>query len=348
MAALSGTEISVALCKGTTWGTAAALGANHGIYVLSANLKRDSTPVTDESLGLPFSTGAIPGPIKVEGDISANLRYDSLHLPFALCMGTTGAPSSLGNGAYSYNYKIKKLLDGIFGAFGKNMKAYIEEHPSVKFSGFTLKGETGKPLDVVFKTISFNKVVDSTTNTTGTFANVTVFEKENLVRFSQGVIRMNNQTAGALSSGDIIYPGSFEVNFNRKLKGEYSSKYLTATAQELIDEPLDDGPMEVTLKIDFSRHTGSAYIADLNNNTYKKMDMIFTGNLIGGANYRQFYLRFPNLQLLNDNPTDAKGNIKEPLEFKAHGCLTAPTGMSGLTDPFDLGGVNRWSTDPLA
>lgn len=350
MAGLYGGEILSAIKKAGTWGTSVACGANNGIVILPTSIKRDAPIITDDSMGIPLSKNGIPGPIKVEGAIPAYLRYDGLDLLLAMYMGTAGAPSSLGSGAYSNTYKVKPLLDGLFLTYVKNMKTYLEEHPSVKVAGITMKGETGgKPLQVEFPVISQNKVVDSATNTTTTFNNnVTWFEQQNSVLFSQSVFRMNAQAGGALGVGDTIYPSAFEFSTKRKLAGAYSTKYRTATGQELIDEPLGDGPLETTLKLTFKRHTSSSNIIDLYSDNRKKIDITFTGGLIGGSNYRQFKLQFPHAQLKSADVVDGAGNIAEPLEFIIHGCATAPTGMTGLTDPFWISVINRLSTDPLA
>lgn len=349
MPGLSGREILIAVKKAGTWGTAVVCGADNGLLLLPTNVKRDADINTDDSMGIVFSKEGIPGPVKVEGDIPAYLRYDSLDLLFAMYMGTAGNPASQGSGGYAYTYKVKTLLDGLFYTYAKNMKYYIEEYPSVKVIGIAIKGEVGaKPLEVTFSVLINNKVVDSAINTLLTFANVTFFEEQNRVRFSEGVFRMNAQSGAELAGGDTIYPSAFEFNSKRKMAGLPSTQSLTGIKQELIDEPAGDGTMETTLKLTFSRHTSSTYIADLYADARKKLDLTFTGALIGGGYYRQFKLQFPNLQLKNVNPVDANGNIKEPLEFIAHGALTAPTGMTGLTDPFWISGINRLSTDPLA
>ena len=349
MPGLSGTEIKCAVKKASVWGTAVACGANNGILLLPTSIKRDADIFTDGSMGIPYTKEGIPGPVKVEGDKPAYLRYDGLDLLFAMYMGTAGAPTLQGSGAYAFTYKVKQLLDGLFFSYAQNMKNYIAEYPSVKCVGITIKGEVGaKPLEVTFQVIINDKVVNSAINTTATFANVTFFEELNSVRFSEGVYRMNAQSGAALAGGDTIYPAAFDFTSKRKDKGEYSTKYKTATNQELIDEPASDGSMDTTLKLTFPRHVASTYIADVISDARKKLDMTFTGALIGGSYYRQFKLQFPNLQLKNVDPVDAQGNIKEPLEFIVHGCLTAPSGMTGLTDPFWISGINRLSTDPLA
>ncbi len=348
MAGLAGIEIKAAVKKASTWGTAVACGANNGIVVLPTNIKRDSPITVDDSMGRFFSKDGLPGPLKVEGDIPAYLRYDGLDLLLALYMGTAGAPTLQGSGAYAYTYKVKTLLDGLFCTVAKHMKNYIDEYPSVKITGIAIKGEVGKALQVTISVVCQNKVVASVINTTTTFTNVTWFEEQNRVRFSEGVFRMNAQGGAALGSGNTIYPSAFEFTTKRKLAGEYSTQYISAINQELIDEPCGDGTLESTLKLTFPRHTSSTNIDALVSDSRKKMDITFTGALIGGAYYRQFKLQFPHLQLKNVDPVDAQGNIKEPIEFVVHGCASAPTGMTGLTDPFWISGINRLSTDPLA
>ena len=79
----------------------------------------------------------------------------------------------------------------------------------------------------------------------------------------------------------------------------------------------------------------------------QKLDITFTGAPIGEGSNRTLALRFPHLQLINDDPTDEEGIIKEPLEFRVLAAETEPPGMRGITDPFQISGINRRSTDPL-
>lgn len=186
-------------------------------------------------------------------------------------------------------------------------------------------------------------------NSVASFASVTFFEEQNRIRYSEGVFRINTQGGSALGDIDKIYPASFELVSKRKVKGEYDGKYKTyyPNVQDLIDEPANDGIMETTLKLTFPRHTSSTFLAALQADTRYKADMTFTGAVIEGAYYRQFKVQFPHLQLKNVDIADAQGNIKEPLEFIVHGATAAPTGMSGLTDPFWISGINRRTTNPL-
>jgi len=351
MSGVAGVEIKAALKKASAWGTAVACGANDGILILPASIKRDTSADVDDSLGLYFPQDGDLGAIKTEGDLPMYLRYDACDLMLALVMGIAGAPAQQGSTtAYAYTIKPKSDIDSLFATYVQHMKNYIMEIPSMKISGFTLKGEAGKALTLTLKTIGFNKVYDSVINTTTTFNNVTYRESRNRVKFAHGVFRMNAQSAAALGAGDAISPSSFELSFQRKLKGEYTGGYHFTSGdntQELIDEPTNDGPPDISLKLDFPRHTSVTYLTILGGDTRQKMDITFTGAVIAGAYNRQFKLQFPHLQLINDDPADAAGIIKEPLEFKVYGALSAPTGMTGITDPFWISGINQRATDPL-
>ena len=351
MSGVAGVEIKAAIKKAAVWNTAIACGANDGILITPASIKRDTSADIDDSLGLFFPGDGDLGAIKTEGDLPMYLRYDACDLVLALVMGITGAPAQQASStAYAFTIKPKPDIDGLFATYVQNMKNYIMEIPSLKIAGFTLKGEAGKALTLTLKTIGINKVYDSVVNTTTTFNNVTYRESRNRVKFSQGIFRMNAQSGAALAVSDAISPSSFELSFQRKLKGEYTGGYLFTSGsntQELIDEPTNDGLPEISLKLEFPRHTGTTNLAILGGDTRQKMDITFTGGLIAATYYRKFMLQFPHLQLINDDPADAAGIIKEPLEFKVYGALSAPTGMTGITDPFWISGVNQRSTDPL-
>lgn len=350
MGGVSGVEIIAAFKKTVTWGTAIVLGANDGLLILPTSIKRDAEIDIDDSLGEYFSVDGAPSLITCEGDIPGYLRYDGWDIIIALAMGIAGAPAQqAATAAYAYTYKWKKDTDGLFGVFAKDMKNYIDENPSVKIAGFTIKGEIGQAVQIIAHTICDNKLSDSAVNTPATFNNVTILEDANRIRFSQGAFRMNDQGDAALDAGDVIYPSSFELIAMRKLVGVHDGQYKTAggNPQELIDEPTNDGMPEISLKLGFPRHTANTNLLALVADTRKKMDMVFTGNEIETPYNRELTIEMPHLQMKNVDPVDEQGIIKEPLEFIVHSASAAPTGMT-VTDPFWISGINQRTTDPLA
>lgn len=351
MPGIAGIEIKAAIKKTATWGTALACGANDGILILPTSIKKDMGIDVDDSLGFFWSKDGSLGSIKVEGALPAYLRYDGLDLPIALFMGIAGAPTLHAAGAisYDYTYKWDTDTDGLFAVFAKHMKNYIEEHSSIKITGMTIKGEIGKPIQISFDTISINRIHNSAVNTTGTFANVTFSETANRVRFAESKFRINSQSGIALADGDKIYPSSFELTAKRKLTGVYDGQYkTTGVVQDLICEPENDGVPEISLKLTFPRHTSTTYLAALLADTRQKMDITFTGGIIEGAIARSMLFQFPHLQIKNDDIADAQGIIQEPVEFVVHGAAAAPTGMTGIIEPFWISGTNKRSTNPLA
>jgi len=270
-------------------------------------------------------------------------------------MGTAGVPAQqAATTAFAYAYFLADNTDGQFCTFAKNMKNYAAEIASLKIIGFTLKGEAGKPVQITFKTIgnSLAKNVYTGTNTKTSMVEITIpsIGVGNRVMFSQAVFRINNQSAIALASGDAVKPSAFEFSFMRKLTGVQGSYTtgISANNQGLIDEPTNDGIPEISLKLTFPRHSSVTRLADLGSDARKKMDITFTGGLLAATYYRTFKIEIPHLQYKDVPVTDASGIIQEPVEFILHAATVAPTGMTGITQPFKLSGINQCSVDPLA
>lgn len=352
MGGVSGVEMKYALKKGTTWGTPVACGALDGLLLLPTGIKAgDAQLDVDDSQGLFFSADGTPGAVKIDGDLPGYLRYDGLDLLIALFMGSIGTPRALHSGgaaSYDYDYALASNTDGLFATLARHWKNYVEEIRSLKVAGITLKGERGKPLQLVAECIGDHAAYDGT-NTTTTFNNVTIRETANRVHFAQSVFRMNAQSGAALGSGDIIYPNSFELTAKRKLSGVYSGALTTGgtTPRDIIDEPVNDGMPEVTLKLGFPTHTAKTRLTDLGSDARKKCDITFTGPIIEGAIPRLFKLQFPHLQMKSVDVVDEAGIIKEPVEFVCHAASAAPSGMTGITKPFRISGTNQLATDPI-
>ncbi len=342
----SGLEIRAALKKAAAWGTPVACGANDGVLLTGDSLKRAIESHLDDSLGQPFVTGRDQGEIKAEGGLEAYLRYDSLDLLIALAMGATGgAPTQQGaTAAYAQKFTLADGLDGLFATLAVNKQVNVFEYPSAKITGFTIKGEMGKPVEVSFGVLADDEDPASATNDLTSFANVTYAETANRVLMSQGVFRLNDESGAALASPtDDIYPSAFELSLKRNLKGSY-----VAGGADKIDEPANEGLPEVTLKLTFPRYTATTFLTALGSDTRKKMDIVFTGALIESTYNREFKLRFPHLALVNAEAATAEGQIVHPLEFSCLATDTAPSGMTGILKPFEADVINKRSTDVLA
>lgn len=355
MGGVAGNELVYAAKKAATWGTAVACGAGDGILSRPSGIKQSNDITIDDSVGLYFPVDGTPGALKVDGQLPAYLRYDGLDLLLALAMGSAGVPTQqAATTAYAYAYSLANNTDGLFATFVKNMKNYCAEIVNLKILGFSIKGEVGKPVEISFETVGnrINKNTGAGVNTTTTMNNITIptIGQGNRLMFGQAVFRINDQGSAALASpADVVSPSSFELTFKRKLSGVYGA-FTTGIAgnnQDIIDEPTNDGLPEISLKFGFPRHTAVTRLTDLGNDTRKKCDIVFTGGLIASTYYRGFTLQFPHLQYKSVDITDEAGIIKEPVEFAVYGAATAPTGMTGITAPFKISGINQRSTNPL-
>lgn len=351
-----GVQQRLAAKKATVWGTAVAVGAGNEISFLSGQAKRSASVESDNSRGLAFTKDGTPGPVSIAAGFNHNLRYEGLDVILAAFMGIAGAPAIQGAGpAYQNIYKWNTDIYGIFVTLAKLMtpNTYIEEVPTAKISGLTITGEVGaKPLQLAIETIGINKVADSVINTLATFSSVTMPTGADLnpVMFSHLAFRMNAQSGAALAGGDVILPSKFSLSLKRKLKGEYTGAYRTtgSNIQDLIDEPTNDGMPELKLTLEFPTHSAATYLTALGSDSRYKMDIAATGALLNATYYYKHLWQFPHLQLITADPTDDQGRIKQPLEFLIHGVATAPTGMTGITDPLWWTVINKRTTDPLA
>ncbi len=348
----SGVNVKAAIAKAESWGTAVACGANSGILIRPHTLKKMRQTLIDDSLGQYFPENAVNAETKCAGDISSYLRYDGLDLLIALAMGATagnpvqqGASTFGAGGAFAQTFSMADALDGLFATFIVNNQINIDEYTSVKITGFQLKGQAGKPLEISFHAQASDRITGSTVNTKAAFANVTVFETANRVLYGQGVFRLNAASDEALGASGIIYPDSFTLEFKRRMAGGYGM----GTSMDTIDEPANDGLPDITLKLEFPRYRASTYFTEWDAATNLKMDMAFTGARIVSPHNRSFKISMPNMKLLNVDLPMSGGMLEHPLEFQCLGVPggTPPAGMT-VTNPFQVDVINRMAADVLA
>ena len=349
----NGTELRYAFKIASAWNTAVACGAGNGFLALDLALKADASSVKDDSRGQLFAVDATAGEVKCDGSVPAYLRYNDRMLlsMIAIVMGTSAAPSTHAGGSVSYDHIMKVALknDGLFGTLcGMPGTLGVESIPSWKPNKVTFKWDTGKPCQVTIEGPGVDVVLNGT-NTTTTFNSVTVLERANRAYCAQTELRINDQSAGALSSGDKLGFASLELSFERKQSGVYGSVISSdTTPRDLIDEPTGDGLFEASLKIDQGRTTALTPRTDMKNNVSKKAEIICTGPIIEGSIPYLFRFQMPHLKPKSYENPYAPGIIKNSRSFEVLGAEAAPTGMTGNTDPLWIHVTNKLSTSLLA
>ena len=209
--------------------------------------------------------------------------------------------------------------------------------------------EKGKPITFAISGPGIDLVTDSSTNTVATFGSVTVLEKANRCYDRHAVIRINDQSGAALSSpGDNIDTSKLVLTLERKVTGIYGSYQDTVSGRDLIDEPTNDGQFTGTLDVTVARLKDSVNRAKIKANTSRKMDIVITGTIIEGAIPYMVTIQLPNLKpTKNSNPHKA-GMMENSQTFTVLAAATAPTGMTGITDPLWISITNKITTDLAA
>jgi len=342
----TGVDLKVGVKKGATWGTAVECGAGDGVQILDDTVVKDQERLMDDSRGEWAPTDSDPGEVVAGGDLPMYLRYDGIiNLLLGLACGQTGGAPSIINDGPGYSQTFTPVADtaGLFATLAKLIGSYVKENPSVKFNGLQISGETGQPMTITFPLIADNEVNDSTVNTTITMANVTTTQEKLRVLFSQSVVRINDQSDGALDSGDVIAPVSIELIWNANKEGVYDR----TDDKNLKSEPCNNGKPEFILNMRLAKNASNTNLVDLKNDTPKKIDITFTGPEIeSGVDYT-FVISIPYAKFSDIKTPTAEGIIGEELSFVLHEASAAPTGMSS-TEPFYIDVQNTQSTDVLA
>ena len=248
---------------------------------------------------------------------------------------------------YANSYKLTTDLAGLFATIAILKKSdIVHEFPSSKINGFSISGEMGAPLQITVNNLANLLDLASTTNTAATMANITYPDKGNRIILNKACTFMiNDESGAALAAGDKVYPASFEFSFNRPMEGGL------VFGNDDIDEPAGTGFPEITLTLGFPQYNDAnhQFFTDWDAYTRKKAELYFKGALIEGTSYYELKMTFPNLKVADpDAAVSGPGKIPASIPFKVLGTDTAPTGMTGITQPFQIDVQNSRSTDPLA
>jgi len=345
---LTGREAVVALKKATTWGTAVECGASDGILITSESIQQTIEPLVDDSLGAVWPKYSDQGKRDASGPIDAYLRYEGLDVALALIMGTAATPSQqAATSAYVGKLELADNIVGKFATIAQLKKSdKVFENPTAKLFGFTISCEALQPAKLSLEVISNNVTLDSSTNTNTTMANVTYPDYGNrVIMNSDCEFRINDQSGDALDSGDKIYPSSFEFKFSRQMEGD-----LTCGSNDF-SEPGETAMPQCQLTLNFPRYNDDtdAFFSDWDAHTSKKADIYLKGNLIEDTYYYDMRISMPHLKVVNPQVNvSGQGKIPMSVTFDVLGASAAPTGMSGLTNPFEISYTNTRTTSPLA
>lgn len=358
MAKGKGYQSIVGLRKASTWGTAVACGAGHGLEVLTVGLKADRGIVSDMSItGTVSQRQGDKGNIVAGGDIVLPMRYEGIGQLLAAVLGTAGAPSTVDTTGKKHIYRPAATTDGIFWTLAYEIlkDAVIYEFDSVKITGFSIKATIPGRIELTVRAIAKGFTDASAINTTTTIDTITQSANLEIAQARQLVVRLNAQTGGALGASDAKYLTAFELNVDRPLEADFTTEFGDSTSEPM--PPSGDAFLKVGGVLTFSQYdnggTGgnSPFPLEQYNRTLKKMDWTLTGdNLAGAATSKyQFVGYHPMVVFGEGKPTLAAGALGWSIPFTAHHVSAIPTGFpTGYVEAVVIENVNQGATDVLA
>ena len=326
---------SCGLKQGSTWGTAVALGATNEIIVPDdGNPMLNQAYEQSDAMGRLLPRDGSLGECKpVEWDIhfdsKCGLQYEPgpLGSVIAALYGASATPAIQGaSAAYLHSFTSADESTKFF-TFATERSGTIREVPSAIVKKLTLKVGDGKlqgTVSMVGNTCINNSAVNGATQMDA----LTPAAEANFVLFGTGVLRMNAQSGGALSSGDSLDISDFSIDLERKVdaKASLGGSYVSQPAT---------GPLVATVKMTMSKATsaGMGYETDFIAMTAKKMDIIFTGGIADATYHYKWTFIFPRMKFVKVPDSKLADNMVIDLELSSEEASSAPTGMSGYTRP---------------
>jgi len=330
--------------KATTWGTEVDVNtAGTGILPLNPGaIKRNIVTIEDKAAGSAFLRNLDFGDYRpVDFGLEFDLRYEGLGPMIAMIMGTAGAPAQQGEtAAYLHTLQLANKIYGLFGTYATEKHDKIHVVQSAKPYKITLTPDGGK----VKATINLvgNDMIDDSSIITS-MDSVTIPDTENRVLTRQGVFRLNAQDGAALGSGDEIKIKDFTIEIVRVPKTDDYS-----VGQRYINECHETDIVNVKINLSFNHYDddNKVYFSDWNSESEKKMDIVFTGATIEDAYSYYHKFQFPRLKIEDvNNPDDEI--IPLDLTLRGIPAASAPTGMTGITNPLQWDIMNKRTTDML-
>lgn len=341
--------------KASTWGTPVAIGAGYGLEFNSESINADPKHIVDTQVsGNAARLFGDKGPELHNGEMDMDVKYEGMEMLFAMALGTAAAPVQQGtDNAYKHVLQVNGSLEGTFLTLAINKGVAAWEWPTAKVASFTLSLKQGQRAKCKFKFIasSLNFNTASGTNNQTTMGSITIPTNRDFLLFSQMKVLINSQSGAALTPGtDDVYINDFDCTFSRP----FPVDDVTTQNAPLIDEPIQDGFLDVTGTMHFSKYQSGSLqtlLTDLLAKNRKKMRVQWTGRIASGGTNFQFTMYFPDLQFTTGSgaPVGGPGRIPLDLKFEAHRVVAVPTGYpAGYLDPVTIEIVNQRNTGALS
>jgi hypothetical protein len=345
--ATTGAEVKVGYAFATTWGTAASVTKQ---LLMSANDgMEDGVPqlVVDEGINQDFRMEDEAGDRKAASfDLTTRARYEATDALFAAACGSAATPAVVSSAgasslvAYRHVVTLAKALTHMI-TFAVDMKNYVVEVPTARVKGFTLKVGDNGVMDVTFPMVGAYTNYTSSININSTIGGAAAPQAGTRLFRKNGTLRMNAQSAGSLVAGDAFSAILREMTFT------YTRSLVdddTVFSQDYIISPDDNDFPDLTLDLKFARMSSAcanSLAIGLQAVTAFKADLDFLGTYINSTTRREWKMEMPCLQLVSYKaPFSGHQQVRPEASLALRQASAAPTGMAGITNPFQLTIVN--------
>jgi len=330
-----------AKCGLNSWGVAASVTKGTR-FSGDGGLKYGPQFIEDKSFGETFTGPAEAGDLNPSNlTLPAQARYeDNNFILRALCMGSPNAVtiSTSASGqvtSWKHIIDLAPSIDGLCATFAFDRRLFVEEIPSAKIFGFGEAVGDGGVINETFKVLGVAPTDISSININSTVYGASYPALNGRVLRSQGVFRINAQSGGALGGGDTLAAtGAVEFNFERPQDAPHA--YGSA---DIIEPADNDFPMpSITLSLERANTiTVNSFRAALRAGVAYKADVTYSGIFINSTDRYSRLYQFPYVEL-QDQEAAANGaaQVKPKLMFMLKKPSAAPTGMTGVVNPFRL------------
>lgn len=334
-------KCAAAFEQGSTWNTAVAVGSGDGLRFTSEAIRGGAAPLERATVGAPWGDKRDVGAQLHRGVISGDLFLGSNVGKFlSYVFGTSGSPTQTPPSTGTTYLHVADIANSLTKFFTLCVARRAQASDSVKWEEYasamirrlTIRGSGNGRLTWEAEIIGSALSLDSSTNTTTETDAVTVPDVLAAARFTDGTFRINAASGSSLGSGDKEKIASFELTIERPLSEDFLADGTGAVAQ-----PGEQDVCMARLAVELRSYDETTYRTAYAAGTEYKADLKFlaTGAAPSGGSDPYIEFQFPRL-VVRANPdanVAGRARIAHRIEFDALVAASAPSGMSGVTQP---------------
>lgn len=287
------------------------------------------------------------GAITVEGSIGpVDARYEEpvFEVALAQIMGALAAPSVLTDG-YEQVYTVgdnqyyQTLVHYNAGHVGSVCTNGIHAIVGADVTEMKISGEASGKIVYELTVNGKQKILDSSVNTSMQDMPATL--KGKLLQQNK-VFRINNNSDGALDSGDELKLKSWTITMTRAKKVD-----IFANSSQYRQETEPNGFWDFVFEGTLTKQNDDSWNNRYHDNEHVKCDLIVTGPLIG-TDYYGLKIEIPRAEITKYTANVGGPEEVEPeIGFKVISSNT-PTGMSAIASPIQITLTNTRTTSVVA